>query len=54
MVAVAITCSVADRKPEKISGRALGSSTRPSTWRPVMPIPKAASRTVGGTFCTPA
>ena len=54
MVAVAITCRVAERKPEKISGSALGSSTRKSTCGPVIPMPKAASRTAGSTFCTPA
>ena len=37
-----------------MSGSAFGSSTRLSTWGPVIPIPNAASRTAGGTFCTPA
>ena len=36
-----------------ISGRAHGSSTRHSTWRPVMPMPYAASRAAGSTFWTP-
>ncbi len=54
MVAVAITCSNALRRPEKISGSATGSSTRHSTCCSVIPMPYAASRTSGSTPSTPA
>ena len=54
MVVVAMTCSVALRTPDMINGSAHGSSTLKSTWLPVMPMPRAASRAAGSTFCTPA
>ena len=51
---VAITCRNELRTPEKISGSALGNSTRQSTCEPRMPIPRAASRTAGSTASMPA
>ena len=54
IVAVAMTCSVALRSPDMMSGSAHGNSTLRTTSLPVMPMPRAASRTAGSTFCTPA
>ena len=41
MVAVAMTCSVAVRKPPTMTAIESGSSTRRRIWRPVMPMPAA-------------
>ena len=54
IVAVATICSIELRMPEMISGNALGTSTRQSTWLPVMPMPLAASRAAGSTLRIPA
>src|SRR5215213_9009976 len=53
-VAVATTWSTADRNPDSSSGNAHGTSTLNSTSRPVIPIPRAASRAAASTCATPA
>ena len=52
-VASAIVETVAMRIPAMIAGRASGSSTRQRIWRPLMPIPRAASSTSGGRRAQP-
>ena len=49
IVAVAITETSEMRMPAMIVGRAIGSSTWSATWRPVSPLPRAASTVSGST-----
>ena len=53
MVAVAMICSVVLRRPPRMSGIALGISTRSNTWVSVMPMARAASTTFASTFAMP-
>ena len=49
IVAVAITDTSEMRMPAMIVGSAIGSSTWSATWRPVSPLPLAASTVSGST-----
>ena len=53
MVAVATTFTAEMRIPPKISGSASGSSTRRTTWAPVIPMPRAESTVSRSTWRTP-
>ena len=53
-VEIATVETVAMRSPAMISGRARGSSTRQSSWRSVIPMPRPASLLSTGTFASPA
>ena len=51
--AVAMMLIAAVRTPAMIVGTASGSSTRTTTCRPRMPIPRAASTALRSTWLTP-
>ena len=53
MVAVAMTCSVANRTPPSTSGTAEGTSTCRRIWDSRIPIPRAASTAPGSAPATP-